>query len=301
MMKTLKIIGIFLLKTISTLLGSILILSIIFITGCSIENPNLFDSFKGSTLENDMVFEDIETINIKADNINLTVIESDTDKVLVKNSVETTGFGVLTEPKIWISDNTLFYDQGLILNIDTWDIFEDNFNIHTSGSLIIEVPKDIKIDYIIDNPNGNVDFDVEEALSVSISAGNEITFNTNCESLDITTNDQNVNIYSSLQTLNALTKSGNINIFAPINAIKAMTKNGDISLYANQETNSIDFDTKSGTLNIFAENIGGYNHNNEYTSLSNNYNHTIDIKALEVNIYDKNTINELDSFFKEDN
>lgn len=285
--KIIKIIRLFLLKIVLSITGSLLVFSIIFCIGFKIEYPNrnLFDYFKASPVQSDMVFDNISAINIHATNIDLTILESETDKVLIKNSIETTGIGIFTKPKIWVSNNTLFYDQGLIMNIDTWEIIEDNFDleIHTSGSLIIEVPIDMKLDFIIKNANGNINFDIDEANNVDIIYSNKLDFRTKCETLKITVNEQNVNIYK------------------PITNIKAFTKSGNVSIYANDKTNSIDFVTKSGYLNIFPDRISGYNHNGKYTSLSNEYNHTIDINSIEVNIYDNDTINELSSFSKEDN
>lgn len=283
---------------------SILALSSIFYIGYNMEYPNRnsFDFFKALPVQNDMIFDDIHAINIQADNIDLTIVESGTDKVLIKNSIETTGVGVFTEPKIWVSENTLFYDQGLMMNVETWEIIEESFDfgIHTSGSLIIEVPRDLNIDFVVKNPNGHVNFDIYEANSVTITSSNSLDFYTKCATLKITADDQNTNIYSNITNLNANTKSGNINIFEPINNIKVSTKSGDVSVYVNDETKAIDFETKNGNLNIFPDEIGGYNHNDEYHSISSVHSHKVNINAREVNVHDKNTINEINSFLKED-
>lgn len=147
--------------------------------GFKLEYPDrdVFSLWKGTPIQNYMIFEDITTLNIHAYNIDLTILESNTDTISVKNSIETTGIGVLTTPKIWGSDNTLFYDQGLIMKINTWEIIEDTFDlsIHTSGSLIIEVPKDRKLDFVIKNPNGTVDFDIDKTNPASLTANNELS------------------------------------------------------------------------------------------------------------------------------
>lgn len=189
---------------------SILALSSIFYIGYNMEYPNRnsFDFFKALPVQNDMIFDDIHAINIQADNIDLTIVESGTDKVLIKNSIETTGVGVFTEPKIWVSENTLFYDQGLMMNVETWEIIEESFDfgIHTSGSLIIEVPRDLNIDFVVKNPNGHVNFDIYEANSVTITSSNSLDFYTKCATLKITADDQNTNIYSNITNLNAILK-----------------------------------------------------------------------------------------------
>ncbi len=150
-----------------SVLGSVILACVVFGFGFKLEYPNrdLFSLFKDSPVQSTMTFEDISTIDIYADNIDLIILETDRENVLVKNSVKTTGKGVITEPKIWVSDNTLFYDQGLIMDINTWEIIEDavDFNTYTSGNLIIEVPKNVKFDFNIKNPNGTLDFNVENS------------------------------------------------------------------------------------------------------------------------------------------
>lgn len=274
------------LKIFFIITGEIVILTIIFLIGFKLEYPNrgLFDMLNAKVIKEKTEFDYIETINIHASNINLTIIESNINKVLVTNSVKTEGPLVFSEAKIWEKDSTLFYDQGLILNINTWDIIENfmNSNITTSGNLIVEVPNNKEYNFVIKNPDGNVNFDISSANNVTIINSEKFTFNTKCNNLTIIGKDENINIYEEVNNINISTKSGSV------------------SLFANDETNSIKFDTSRGALNILTEKIGSYNLSGEYISLNNEYKHTIDITGRHVTVYDKNTINDFNSFFKEE-
>ncbi len=258
-------------KVVLSILLSVACVVVIFGIGFKIEYPNFSLSVykSGVVVDEFMEFEDINTIKINADSIDLVILESDVTNITFTNTIENKGKLMKFEPKVFVFDNTLIYDQNLIMG---WDA-------HSTGSLIIEIPRDLKLDYVINNSHGNIDFSVKEANDLSITCyKNDITINTSCENLLVNSKDSNVNINETSTS------------------IKVNTKNGNVSIKATEANDFIDITTKDGNVILLTDKIGGYKLNNKYNTITDSYSHVIEVKSSKENIIVYDIVNGLGEY-----
>lgn len=177
-------------------------------------------------------FDNINGINIKMDNCNLTITEADGDLIEVTSTIKNSGIGIVTQPILWVKDNILHYDQGI----------KSAMNLKSIGELTVKVPRNLNLNYDVCNEYGDVFLDVNLAndLNLDICYGN----------LELLTKAENLNIDS---------ENGNINIFEASKNVNVNTKSGHISILANEFTNYINFVSERGTCIVFAENMNDLN------------------------------------------
>ncbi len=230
-------------------------------------------------------FTDLDSIVFSIDDVRLSILESDVDEVTITSTVENTGTGYITQPKAWVDNNTLYFDQGVALGYGT----------KATGEIVLEVPKSLELDYDISNGSGDVLFEVNTA--------NDIVF-------DMAVGE--LNVYTSCENFTANSVSGDINIYGAMNNITVDTVSSDVSLFANATTSEISFESVSGDCKVFADELGGYHlyhkyaggNIDDYFELSNNHDSAINIIADTVDgkieVFDKSILDDASDFFKED-
>lgn len=230
-------------------------------------------------------FTNIDRVVFLIDDVGLSIIENDVDEVTITSTVENTGTGYVTQPKAWVDNNTLYFEQGVVLG----------YGVETTGEIVLEVPKSLELDYDISNGSGDVLFEVSNAKdTVFDMAVGELNIYTSCENF----------------TVNSV--SGDINIYGTMKNIRVDTVSSDVSLYAHATTSDVNFESVSGDCRVFADELGGYNlqhksangNIDDYFELSSNYDSTINITANtvdgKVEIFDKAMFDDISDFFKEE-
>lgn len=231
-------------------------------------------------------FADVEGVNFNIDDVSLSIVESDAEEVTISSTVKNVGTGLITQPKVWLEENVLYYDQGLNIG----------YVESSTGEVVLEVPKTMILNYTISNGSGDVLLEVSTAKDVNFD-------------MDV----GELNIYTSCENLTLNSVSGDINLYEATKHIIIDTVSSDVSLFANLTTKTIDFESISGDCKVFADNLGGYNlyHKyaggtiDDYFELSSNHNDTINISADtvdgSVDVYDNTKLDDITDFFKEDN
>ncbi len=270
-------------------LGVVVIFFVIVICVAEANSSLSFTHFLSDTksFENEQTlsFADVDAVKMNVNDVPVSVIESNVDEVTITSTVQNNGIGLTTQPKAWIDNNTLYYEQGIILGIEP----------KSSGSVIVEIPAEAKLEYNISNGSGDV--------LLEVSTAKDVTFDMAIGELSV---------YASCELFTANTVSGDINIYGAVKNTIIDTVSSDVSLFANATTNEIDFESVSGDCKVFADELGGYHlyhkyaggNIDDYFELSSNNDNTITISADTVDgsveVYDKAILDGISDFFKED-
>lgn len=105
-------------------------------------------------------YDNINSINIKMDDCKLTITETDGNLVEITSTIENTGVGIITQPIVWVKNNTLHFDQGIKAVRGT----------KSEGELVVKVPKNSNLNFDIFNGDGDVFFDIEEPNELNINS-----------------------------------------------------------------------------------------------------------------------------------
>ncbi len=229
-------------------------------------------------------FTNIEAVNLNVKDIPISIIDGNVDEVTITSTVQNNGIGFATQPKVWAYNNTLYYNQGIIFGIEP----------KSTGSVIVEIPADLRLDYNIKNGSGDVLFEVATA---------------NNAKLDMAIGE--LNIYTVCENLTADTVSGDINIYEAMKTIAIDTVSSDVSLSADATTDKINIKSVSGDCNIYSDELAGYNLDyryaggniDEYVELSSSYNNIIHITADtvdgDVEVFDRSMLDDLSNFWED--
>ncbi len=280
-------------KGISVLFYGILglVVLVFIVIGCVIEANafvslnRLFADTKSFENGQTISFAEIETVQMNVNDASISIVESDVDEVTLTSTVENRGTGYIVQPKAWIEDHTLYFEQGFVIGYGTDSI----------GEITLEVPTHLELDYDISNGSGDVLFEAGTAkdLHFDMAVGA-------------------LNVYALCETFTASTVSGDINIYGEAENVVLDTVSGDVSLLANATTNEIDFESVSGDCKVFAQELGGYylyhqyagGNRDDYFELSSNQDNTISITADTVDgsveVFDRATLAYGCEFFEED-
>ncbi len=227
-------------------------------------------------------FSNVEAINVIVKDVPISITEDNVDEITITSTVENNGIGFTTKPKVWVSDNALYYNQGVILGIEP----------KSTGELTLIVPKSLELDYNIINASGNVLLDVSTAKDANF---------------DMAVGE--LNIYTSCENFTATTVSGDINIYGAMKNISVDTVSSDVSMFADATTDEINFKSVSGDCMVFADELAGYNLNHKYSGgnidsyfeLSSKYNSTVNITADtvdgKVELFDRSTLSDISVFY----
>lgn len=177
-------------------------------------------------------YDNIDSINIKIDDRNLIIKETDGDLVEITSTIKNSGI-IVTQPIVWVKNNTLYYNQG----IKNPGVSRDVRLSNSEGELIVGVPKNLKLNFDIDNDYGDVFFEIEEANNLDLDGYSG--------EIEVLTKFQNLDIYSYKGEVDILVASENANI---------NTKKGNVSMVEDEFTNKINFNSKHGNLNLYSEN-----------------------------------------------
>ncbi len=197
-------------------------------------------------------YDGIKEIEIYVYSIDVIVNKTQTDKVkLIDNTNEN---GVLTAgtnkqntvrvsgdklyfeqwSNAWGNTQNVFNTQGGGLNIITTNGFGCAVNSSDiGGEIILEVPSDTKIEYIINSVSGNVELD---AIYDS--------------ELELNTVSGNVKVINGGEDIDVDTVSGKVEIYDPFENIKLNAVSADMYVVADENTQKVSSNSVSGDLNV---------------------------------------------------
>lgn len=178
------------------------------------------------------VFSDVEKIEADITDVPITIVESNVEEITVTSTVENTGIGIVTQPKVWKKGNVLRFHQGYMIGYCT----------ESSGDVRIEIPEGMNLDIEITSGSGDVivDTSVSDNILIDATVGEKT----------ITSKGENLAIKSV---------SGNININGGFSDTKIETINSDVQMHADADTAQIYYESVSGDANICATGVKGCN------------------------------------------
>lgn len=209
----------------------LVILSILFVV-ISIFSINIGKySFFEETIVEEKVFTDVEKIQVDLMSFSVDVVESDVENVTVKNT--TRQFGLKPGNTIIIQE-----DDKIVR------IFQEkksSFLFFSTGSIVIEVPKNKILEYGINNVSGSIDHNAKSKNLISaISISGSVRIHQGGESAFVESVSGSVKTYASFVDLRANSISGSVRAFADSNS------------------KQVDISSISGSVGVQLENVSGY-------------------------------------------
>ncbi|MBQ6888721.1 MAG: DUF4097 family beta strand repeat protein [Lachnospiraceae bacterium] len=178
------------------------------------------------------VFTDIKKIEADITDVPITIMESDVEEITVTSTVENTGIGIVTQPKVREKGNVLHFHQGYMIGYAT----------ESTGVVTIEIPEGMNVDIDITSGSGDVTIDT--------SASNNISIDASVGEKTVTSKGENLVIESV---------SGDINIYGGFTNTKIDTVNSDVKMHADADTEKIYYKSVSGDADICADGVKGCN------------------------------------------
>lgn len=177
-------------------------------------------------------FQDVKKIEADITDVPITIVESDVEEITVTSTVENTGIGIITQPKVWEKKEVLHFHQGYMIG----------YNTESAGAVTIEIPTGTNLDIAISSGSGDVTIDTSVSTNISVDA--------TVGEKTITSKGENLLIKSV---------SGKININGSFANTEIDTVNSDVKMYADADTEQIYYKSISGDADIYAQGVKGCN------------------------------------------
>lgn len=186
--------------------------------------------FEESTVE-EKVFTNIERIQVDLMSYSVEVIESDIDRVTVKNQTRQFGFKPSNPIIIQEEDKTIKILQEK----------KPSILFFSTGSIVIEVPQDEVLEYRINNISGSIN---HNAKSKNLITATNIS--------------GSIRIYQGGQSVFVESISGSVKIYAPFVDLRASSISGSVRALADENSKQVDISSISGSLGLHLKNLAGY-------------------------------------------
>ncbi len=202
-------------------------------------------------------FEDIDKIIVNTVALDVEIIETDGDKIILTDFTD----GKTDE----ITDNEYKVHSNGDLSFQQDDNVIRN-NLEVTGKILLEIPKDLELDYEINTVASELLIDVLYASDISL----------NCV-------DGYADIYASGENLEVNGMSNNIMSYGYFERVEQNSMDGTLYLSANADTEQFEINSLSASVYIKLDDVARvYTKSNSLSSgVSNEY--------ININVFDKNS------------